>query len=386
MEQAAIRRRLLDGVASIHATLEAQVEAEEKAATLSAESVAALAEAGVLAMKLPRELGGFEADPSTQILVLEALAEINASASWCTMVGATGIGLPGAFLDDAAVSKIFAGGRIPRAATVAMPMGKARVEEGGYRLSGRWPFASGIRHADWLGAGARVESVGDEPPEIRVMIFPAACVEIHDNWQVAGLEGTGSCDFSVEDIHVPANFTWARGVDEQKRGGPLYRIEFPGFVVNEHAGFALGLARRALNGLIEIAGRRRGFTAAASSLAGREAVQRMIGRSELRLQAARGLAIEINDAAWATVSAGEPVPPRLQGEMRAIATHCTEEAVDIITDAFRYAGGRGIYRASPLQRALRDINVAAQHLMVSEIAHENLGRLILGLPDADPMR
>ena len=94
----------------------------------------------------------------------------------------------------------------------------------------------------------------------------------------------------------------------------------------------------------------------------------MIGRSELRLQAARGLAIEINDAAWATVSAGEPVPPRLQGEMRAIATHCTEEAVDIITDAFRYAGGRGIYRASPLQRALRDINVAAQHLMVSEIA------------------
>ena len=113
MEQAAIRRRLLDGVASIHATLEAQVEAEEKAATLSAESVAALAEAGVLAMKLPRELGGFEADPSTQILVLEALAEINASASWCTMVGATGIGLPGAFLDDAAVSKIFAGGGIP---------------------------------------------------------------------------------------------------------------------------------------------------------------------------------------------------------------------------------------------------------------------------------
>ena len=386
MEMTAIRRRLLDGVASIRATLEAQVEAEEDHATLSAQSVAALDEAGVLAMKLPRELGGTEADPSTQILVLEALAEVNASASWCAMVGATGIGLPGAFLDDAAVGEIFAGGRIPRASTVAMPMGKARLVDGGYRLSGRWPFASGIRHAEWLAAGARVEGTGDGPPEIRIMVFSAAQVEIHDNWQVAGLEGTGSCDFSVEEIPIPANFTWVRGVDGQKRGGPLYRIEFPGFVVNEHAGFALGLARRALDGLIEIAGRRRGFTAAASSLATRESVHRMLGRSELRLRAARALALEINDLAWALVSAGEPIPPRLQGELRAIATHCTEEAVDVITDAFRYAGGRGIYRASPLQRALRDINVAAQHLMVSEIAHENLGRLILDLPDADPMR
>ena len=378
------RRQLLEGVAGIRARLAANVEAEEAAATLSPASVAGLGEAGVLAMKLPAVLGGTEVDPTTQLLVLEALAEVSASASWCTMVGATGIGLAGAFLDEAGIAEVFADGRIPRAATVAMPMGTARLVEGGFRLTGRWPFASGVRHAKWLVAGARVE--GYEGPGILSAVFPVNESEIHDNWQVSGLEGTGSCDFSVQDIFVPAHRTWWRGVDAARRGGPLYAIDFPGFVANEHAGFALGLARQALDALLEIAGRRRGYTVAASSLASRAAVQRLIGQGELRLRGARALAIEINDDAWSRVSAGEPIPPRLQGEMRAVASHCTEEAVDIITQAFRYSGGRGIYRASPLQRALRDINVAAQHLMVSEIAYENLGALILDLPDADPMR
>jgi len=110
-----------------------------------------------------------------------------------------------------------------------------------------------------------------------------------------------------------------------------------------------------------------------------------IDKSE-RSRAARNLVIEINDAAWETARSGEELPIRLQGEMRAVATYCTEIALQVVTEAFRYSGGGAIYDGNILQQCLRDMNVAAQHLMVSEIAYENLGQMILGLPDADPMR
>ena len=164
MSDTATRQALLDAVDGIRDTLAGQWLQEEAAATLSEASVEALAASGVLAMKLPAELGGSEADPSTQILVLEALAEANPSASWCAMVGATSIGLPGAFLTDEAVAEIFGGERLPRGAVIAMPAGKAVAADGGWRLSGRWPFASGVRHADWISTGALTVPEGDAPP------------------------------------------------------------------------------------------------------------------------------------------------------------------------------------------------------------------------------
>jgi len=175
--------------------------------------------------------------------------------------------------------------------------------------------------------------------------------------------------------------------DKPLRGGPLYKIGFPGFVVNEHVGIALGSARRGLDAFIEKeTGRRRGFASEASKLEARPPVQRLIGVADLKLRAARNLAIEINDVAWNTVRADKEISLRLQGEMRAVATHCTEIALHIVTEAFRYSGGSAVYDSNPLQQCLRDMNVAAQHLMVNGIAYENLGQIILGLPGADPMR
>jgi alkylation response protein AidB-like acyl-CoA dehydrogenase len=383
----ATRVTLLDAAAGIRETLARQWREEEAAATLSAASVEALAEAGILAMKLPAVLGGHEADPVTQLLVLEALAEANPSASWCAMVGATGIGLPGAFLADRAVAEMFGGPRLPRGAIIAMPAGRVVPEPGGWRLSGRWPFASGVRHADWITAGALIPLEAGQPPVHCMLTFPAARALIHDNWRVAGLKGTGSCDVSVRDLFVPEAFAWDFRHAAPRRGGPLYRIGHPGFVANEHAGFALGTARRAIAAFVESAARKtRGMTPAPSSLAARPAVQRLLGEAELKLGAARALAIAINDAAWVAVSAGAPIPDRLQAELRAAATYCTEVAVEVVTQTFRFAGGGAIYEANLLQQCLRDINVAAQHIMVSEIAYENLGQFILELPGASSLR
>src|SRR5215813_3237105 len=150
------RLAILKRADEIADVLKAQAPADEANGTLTPETVAALENAGIFKLKLPAVLGGDEADPVTQTLVLEALSNANASAGWCAMVGATGAALPGAFLADDAIAEMFGAGRIPKCAGVAMPMGKAAIVEGGYRLSGRWPFASGVRHSEWVSAGAIV--------------------------------------------------------------------------------------------------------------------------------------------------------------------------------------------------------------------------------------
>lgn len=379
------RRELLSSVEDIADTLTAQAPIDEAHNTLSPESVKILEDAGMFRLKLPAELGGAEADPTTQMLVLEALAYASSAASWCAMVGSTSVGLPGAFLPDTAIAEMFPSGHIPLGAVVAMPIGKTEIVDGGYLLSGRWPFASGVRHSEWIGAGAIV--VRDATPERRMMVFPTASVELHDNWQVAGLKGTGSCDFSVDGLFVQEAFTWNLLDGVQNRGGPVYQIGHPGFVANEHAGFALGVARRALDAFTEReAAKKRGYTGKLSSLSARPAVQRMLGAGDLKLRAARSLAIELNDAAYQAVVEGGRPSTRLQGELRAIASYCTEVALEVVTDTFRYSGGGAIYQQNILQQCLRDMNVAAQHLMVSEIAYENLGQMMLGVPDVNPMQ
>jgi alkylation response protein AidB-like acyl-CoA dehydrogenase len=365
--------------------LTTQAPADEANGTLTPETVDALYKAGVFGLKLPAVIGGDEADPVTQTLVIEALSNANAAAGWCAMVGATSAALPGAFLADEAIAEMFLPGRVPKCAIAAMAIGKAEIVSGGYRLTGRWPFASGIRHSEWITAGATV--VRDGKPEHFLMTFRTKSARIHDNWQVAGLKGTGSCDFSVDNLFVPSAFTWALLTDPPKRGGPLYRIANPGFVANEHAGFAVGLARRAMDAFLEKeVARGRSYVPGAPSMSARQSVQRALGASEIKLRAARNAALDVNGEVWQATCNGQPVSLRRQCELRAVATYCTEMALEIVTELFRFSGGGAIYEKNILQQCLRDINAAAQHLMVSEISYENLGQVLLGVTDLIPMR
>jgi alkylation response protein AidB-like acyl-CoA dehydrogenase len=383
--RAATRSALFGAIEAQRDKLTAHSDSDEQLGTLSAASVEALVASGVLRMKLPRVLGGFEADLVTQMEVLERLAMINPSVGWCAMVGATSLGLPGAFLPDAGVACMFADGRIPRGAIVVTPSGLATAVDGGYRLTGRWGFASGVRHSEWLVALCRVERVAAAPPEIHCMVLPTRDCEILDNWQVVGLKGTGSCDIVVSDVFVPASMTFAVG-DAPRRGGALYHIGLPAFVAYEHAGFALGIARRALDGLVTLMqNKKRGYAPGGTSMADRGAVQGLIGHSEMRLRAARALNVEINEHAWEVVCAGESLSLEEQCAVRSAATYATEVAAEVVGEAFRYGGASAIYEGHFMQRCLRDVSVAAQHYMVADTAYEQLGRARLGFADINPM-
>jgi alkylation response protein AidB-like acyl-CoA dehydrogenase len=382
-DRAVTRRALLDAVERVRTVVAGGADEAERLRTLPPATVAALHESGLLGLKLPAVLGGAEADPVTQIDVIEALTGIDPSAGWCLMVGATTAALPGVFLGDEAVRVIFEDGRMPLAAGCYMPTGHAVAERGGFRITGRWAFASGIRHAAWVSGTAWVVRDGAQTAERRVFVVRTGEVDVHDTWHVAGLRGTGSCDFSVKDHFVPEAFTWDIEHAQPRRGGALYQLGLPGFVTNEHAAFALGVARRALDAITTLAARKsRGLKPA--PLVGRSTFQRFVGEADLRLRAARALVVELNEAAFTTVGVGDRLTARQHAELRSAAVLATEVALDVVTRAFRFAGGSALYDASVLQRCLRDLNAGAQHFMVSDSAYEGLGQLLLGLP-GEPM-
>jgi alkylation response protein AidB-like acyl-CoA dehydrogenase len=382
-EREAKRQALLQAVASIRDVLAAHADEAETLRTLPQASVAALRESGLFTLKMPAVLGGAEADPVTQVEVIEAVSYIDPSTGWSLMIGAGGLSFC-AFLPDEAIEQMFHGGRIPTLAGAIMP-GRAIAVNGGYRVTGRWSWASGIRHAEWIAAHVLVERQKGGPPESRVAMLPAVGVAIHDVWHVAGLKGTGSCDFSVTDLFVPEGFTFDLRAMQPKRGGPLYQLGLPGLLINEFAGFALGAGRRALDAIIDLAQTKRRGYGKQTSLAERAVFQRMLGESDLRLRAVRGLVIALLEKAWETVCAGKRPDPQLQVELRSATTLLSDVAVDVATQAFRYGGGSAVHLDNILQRCLRDLQVGAAHLMVSDSAYELHGQCLLGMPEVDPM-
>ena len=375
------RRFLMEAVEEVRPTLEAHALESEEQATLSKASVDALYDSGLLRLKLPHVLGGAEADPVTQLDVLEGVSRIDASAGWCLMIGAASLGILGAFLPDEALPKVFEGGVPPHTSGVFAPSGTATPVDGGFLVSGRWSFGSGIRHSQWVSAGARVATEEEGYPEQVRLAMRTSQVKIHDNWQVMGLRGTGSCDFSVDNLFLPSRYVTDPMLDVPMRGGPLYLMGRPGFVTNEHSAFALGVARRALDAAAESAiAKFRGYSSS-NLVAHRPVFQRALGEGDLKLRGARALNVEALEEAWEVVSGGNTPGPEMQARLRAVAAYTTDVAVEVATTCFRYCGGEALFQSSVVQRCLRDINAAAQHQMVSDTAYENYGQFMLDMPE-----
>ena len=228
-----------------------------------------------------------------------------------------------------------------------------------------------------------VDANPDSPQMVRVAV-PTSQVRIHDNWHVVGLRGTGSCEFSVDDLFVPERFTWAEA--KPLRGGPNFLLGRPGMQTTGHCGVALGIGRRALDEVTELAqNKKRGYKGAELLVADRGSFQRFLGESDLRLRAAKALCVETLEEAWELVCQGITPPPTLQIRLRASGSYATAEASDIVSQAFRFGGGSAMYSSHILQKCLRDIHGAAQHNMVSDRAYENHGQFLLGFPGANPM-
>ena len=383
------RKTLLAAVDGIAETLRASGPKSEELGTLAPDAVSALRETGMFRLKLAAAMGGAEADPVTEMLVLEALAYNDFASGWCTMVGATGIASLGTFLPPAGLERVFANGHVPTASITFFPAGRAVREGDGYRVNGRWRFNSGINHAEWVVAGTVVEGTEAENggrPLVIFSTFPKKDVTLHDNWGgVVGLRGTGSCDFSIENYYLPKEmgFVWDLLQPKPLRGGPSYLFPPFAYVAKEHGSVAIGAARRALDELIKLATTTRGMFRS-SKLDERQVVHRFIGAADLKLRAARALLHERYEQLFAVAEAGKIPDGAMVADVRAAAVYATDIAVETVTNAFHFAGNTGLHHPHVIGRLLRDLNTAGLHQVMSDTAYENHGKFRLGLP-ADPL-
>lgn len=373
-----------DAAASAIARMAAAASREaESARSLPPALVAAIADAGLFRLCVPRSVGGLESDAVTVLRVIETVSAGDGSAGWCVMIGATS-GLVAGFMPKQDAREIF-GSPSAIAGGVFAPRGRADAIDGGYRVSGRWPFASGSGHCTWLMGGCVVSSGGDPVllrtggPDPRMMLFPVSEARIHDTWHVAGLRGTGSNDMEVQDIFVPSGRSVSLVTDVPLETGPLYVFPTFGLLAVGIAAVALGIARGAIDDLIELAGSKRP-AGSRKVLTERAAIQADVARAEAAVRSARSWLYDAVGAAWEQAASAGSIEVAARAALRLAATHATSSAARAVDLMYEAGGGSSIYEDSPLQRRFRDVHVATQHMMVSASTLELTGRILCGLP------
>jgi alkylation response protein AidB-like acyl-CoA dehydrogenase len=373
--------------------IRAASEEIERGRRLPSGIAVAMKEAGVFGMAMPRAWGGPEADPLTQFRVIEALAMADGSVGWCAMIGCDG-GYMTAFLDQEVARAMYPDLLVATAAT-ATTTGQATRVTGGYRVSGRFPFASGCNHCEWLWLGCVVcengvaQVDGNGVPETRQCFVRLSECDILDTWHTTGLRGTGSNDILVRDKFIQEERTFSfQDPMLIKRPGPLYA--FPFLFIAKGAAPALGIARHAIDALTESAAIKpaRRYTVGeriedVKRLRDDVHVQDTVGRAETRLAAARAHYFEVMGDLWVTLLAGRQPSERQLALFTTAYGHVVGVCVDVVQLVYKAAGGTAVYQKGPLDRCLRDVLTMNQHVIGTSRTYEMAGRLLLGL---EPVR
>jgi alkylation response protein AidB-like acyl-CoA dehydrogenase len=378
---AATTASLLETARALAPTIRAcrdQIESERR---LPLPLVQAMTEAGLFRMLTPTQFGGGEVELPTAMRVFEELARADGAAGWCAMIGNTGI--VGGYVPEEAAEEIYGGDPNVITGGALAPVGRAVVADGGYRVSGRWSFGSGCQHSTWL-VGNCLLFDGDRPrlgpdgaPQARVMFFPAGDFEIIDTWSVGGLRGTGSHDFAVSDVFVPARRSLSL-FDPPRHPGPLYAFPLIGLLAVIVAAVPLGIARAAIDALVELAGAKVP-TGSRALLRERSMTQVQVAQAEALWRAGRALLYSTVEEVWDTVTSGREVSLELRASLRLAATHATVSATQAVDLMYNAGGASSIYTGNRLERAFRDIHTATQHVLVQPMTWEMTGRVLLGL-------
>ncbi|WP_380068108.1 acyl-CoA dehydrogenase family protein [Dankookia sp. GCM10030260] len=347
-----------------------------------------LRDLGFFSLLLPRRFGGLELSLADYIKVVEAVSRLDGSVGWCVTIGGGAPPWLSGFLPEAVGRRIFVEDRSLVAGNLG-PIGRAVSVPGGYRVTGHWPFGSGIMHSVWIASGCMVMD-GDAPrrkpdgtPETRILFVPTTAVEIIDTWHVGGLRGTGSHDYRMTDLFVPESHAAALGQDPVV-SGPLYALPPPTVLGTTIAAVPLGIARAALDTVKEMSAGKTPRIGAAL-LRDRTVVQAAVGRAEAQLRAARAFLFEACEEAWSAASNGAPATLEQRAAVRLALAQAGEAAKAVVQIAYDIGGGSSVYDSCPLQRCFRDVHTASQHVQIQSAGFETAGRVLLGLEPGTPV-
>ncbi len=364
------------GAAKLIAPLASEIESGRR---LPRQAVDALVNAGVFKLVVPRAFGGQDAPASVLLDVIEEIARADGSAGWCVMIGATSA-LMSAYLEESIAREVYSPANAITCGVFA-PTGRAVAADDGWRVSGRWAWASGCEHSAWRMVGTLATDappLAGGAPDVRSMLLRADETTVIDTWDVSGLRGTGSHDLEVKDVVVPSARAFSLFTTAARKTGPIHDLPFFGVLAAGVASVSLGIARAAIDSFVELAknktpmGSKRG-------IAHRELVQHAVASAEAKVRASRAFLRETIDAAAREASQHEAASLRTRALMRLAACQAATESAAAVDLMYTAAGGSSVHATSPLQRCFRDVHVTTQHVMVGGASSTLAGRVLLGV-------
>ena len=351
---------------------------------LTADVLEALHARELFRLSLPAHVGGYELPVPILAAVTETVASADASTAWC-LGQAFGCAMSAAFLDEDAAREVF-GARDAVLAWGAGTQGKAVATDGGYRVSGGWKFASGSKHATWLGGHCKVYEA-DGSPRLgtngvhahRTALFRRDRAAIADDWYVIGLRGTRSEGYAVEDLFVESRLTLDRESPQECRiDATLYRFPTTNVYASVFSGVALGIARAMLDDLVALA-RTKSPRGAHTSMRESPVIHSRLAELEARLGAARAYQRETIREVWAEVDATSELTLAQRVRIRLATTHAIGQATEVTEEVYRLAGATAIFERHAFERRFRDAHAVSQQVQGRHTHLETVGRHMLGL-------
>lgn len=373
-------------VQELRPLIEANRAEAERLKRLPDAVAAAFLEHDLYRILVPTDLGGGGLDPLAYFDLCLELASYDGSTGWNFALASTTSPLVG-MLPPERLKTFFADPDCAIAGTVG-PSGKAVKVDGGWRLTGRWSWMSGVHQAKWVILGAFVHVDGaqllnpDGTPEVRQFLLPKDPACLLDVWNVGGMRGTGSTDYACENVFTSEEM-WVKAFSGQSNHpDPIFRLPFTFFGLGLCA-VALGIARPAVDGLKALAA---GKVSAVSRKGLRDQAQAQyaVAKSEALLRSSRLYVRECFGSVWNALSSGEPVTLEMRGRTRGSYVHAAESALEAVQLCYRAAGGSALFEKGPFEQALRDVNAVGCHITMQQLMMEEAGRVDLGLEPTVP--
>ena len=367
---------LVERARALQPLVRERAAAAERAVAPDADVVLAMADAGLFAMGVPLSLGGAEADPLTTIATIEAIAEADGATGWVLMIGVETTGNGAACLAQETAQDVVVDHPSVVICGALNPVAIARQVEGGFRVDGRWPFASGAQWADWFWGQCLVDGSGHG--EAVEVLVPRSAYTIIETWNSPGLRGTGSHDVLVTDVFVPETHVTRTRVTRPRADTSLGRIPFMSRLAYNKVGVSTGIARGAIDHFVNLANERspRGSR---GLLRERPRAQLAVAEAEVLLGGARGFCLDAVGDLWETVQRGDRATARQQALVRLACSAAARSCAQAVTKLFEASGTAMSDADHPLARCFRDVHVVGQHIMVSPHAIDDAGRVLLGL-------
>jgi alkylation response protein AidB-like acyl-CoA dehydrogenase len=364
----------------------AEAAESERIRTLTPAIVDAMWSSGLMSAFNPIEAGGVEPSFAEMIETWIEMAWQDGSFGWIGIANLPSSFAAAAYLPDDGFAEVFTAhdNRVTTGGQF-FPNGQGMAVDGGYRLSGSWSFGSGTGHSEYVAAGflpmddGEMRWISEGVPDMQVAVVPRNDITFNDGWYVQGLKGTGSYDYSAEDVFVPHRRTFPLFVREPRRGSsPATRMGLMPVTAAGHASWALGVSKSMLDDVQELAATKFRMSDMAS-LASRPTFQKGLAHHLAAWRAARLLVLDAFTTAEAAVAAGEDLTPALRADMRAAAVYATDTARSGAEWAHLVAGTTSIREGSRLERAFRDMYTGTQHAFISEKVAIDAAQIWLGI-------